>query len=106
VPVLLGNVLPTWRNLFATALYTGMRKGELFGLRASDVDLDGRTITVARSYDRPTTKGGHADVIPIAAWTGQLRGCWPLVRTAKAVSGRTGKSEVFGRIATLRGRRT
>ncbi len=29
-------------------------------------DLDGRTILVARSYDRETTKGGHADVIPMA----------------------------------------
>jgi len=43
-----------------------MRKGELLGLRKADLDLDGRTILVARSYDRETTKGGHADVIPMA----------------------------------------
>ena len=30
------------------------------------MDLDHRTITVRRSYDRETTKGGHADAIPIA----------------------------------------
>src|SRR5207245_3043027 len=54
-----------WRAVFAAALYTGLRKGELFGLRKSDVDLDHRTITVRRSYDRETTKGGHADAIPI-----------------------------------------
>jgi integrase len=56
-----------WRSLFATAIYTGMRKGELLGLRKSDVDLERRLVTVARSYDRETTKGGHADVLPIAA---------------------------------------
>ncbi len=66
VPTLLAHVPPEWRNLFAAAVYTGMRKGELFGLRRSDVDLVANTITVARSYDRTTTKGGHADIIPIA----------------------------------------
>ena len=30
------------------------------------VDLPNWLLTVARSYDRDTTKGGHADVIPIA----------------------------------------
>ena len=44
-----------------------MRKGELFGLRKVDVDLNRRLLTVARSHDRETTKGGHADVIPIPA---------------------------------------
>jgi integrase-like protein len=58
------------RPVFAAALYTGLRKGELFGLRKSDVDLEHRTITVRRSYDRPTTKGGHADAIPIAETLG------------------------------------
>ncbi len=57
---------PKWTCLFATGLYTGLRKGELFGLRKSDVDLDRGLLTVARSYDRDTTKGGHADVIPVA----------------------------------------
>ncbi len=66
VPLLLAAVPDAWRAVFAAALYTGLRKGELFGLRKSDVDLDHRTITVRRSYDRETTKGGHADAIPIA----------------------------------------
>jgi len=43
-----------------------MRKGELLGLRKSDVDLETGTITIRRSYDSDTTKGGRADVIPIA----------------------------------------
>ena len=44
----------------------GMRKGELLGLLKNHVDLQGRKLAVARSYDRDTTKGGHADVIPLA----------------------------------------
>jgi len=55
-----------WRPLFATAVYTGMRKGELLGLRKSDVDMEAGTITVARSYDSETTKGGHDSMLPIA----------------------------------------
>jgi integrase len=65
VPILLAHVPDGWRPLFATALYTGMRKGELIGLRKTDVDLATRTITVARSYARDATKGGHADAIPV-----------------------------------------
>jgi len=64
VPVL-ANVPDRWRCLFAAALYTGMRKGELLGLRKEDVDLGARLITIRRSHDRDTTKGGHADAIPI-----------------------------------------
>ncbi len=63
----LSVLAPRWQPLFATAIYTGLRKGELLGLRKSDVDLRSRLLTVSRSYDRDTTKGGHADVIPIAA---------------------------------------
>src|SRR6266446_2816573 len=37
------------------------------GLRKSDVDLTLGTIIVARSNARDTTKGGHANLIPIAA---------------------------------------
>jgi integrase len=67
VSVLLPHVPEEWRGVVAAALYTGMRKGELFGLRKCDVDLENGSILVARSYDRDTTKGGHADALPIAA---------------------------------------
>src|SRR5438445_3508202 len=67
VPLLLAQVPREWRPLFAAALWTGMRRGELFALRKSDVDLTLGTIMVARSNARDTTKGGHADLIPIAA---------------------------------------
>ena len=41
------------------AIYTGLRKGELFGLRWIDLDLEARRLTIARSY-RTTPKGGQA----------------------------------------------
>ncbi len=66
VPLVLLHTPPRWKPLMATAIYTGLRRGELLGLRKCDVDLRSRLLTVARSYDRDTTKGSHADVIPIA----------------------------------------
>jgi integrase len=39
------------RALWATALYAGLRRGELRGLRWSDVDLEGRVIRVQRGWD-------------------------------------------------------
>lgn len=51
-------------RLYATAIYTGMRAGELAGLRRSAIDLTRRLITVQRSYDGPT-KAGDVRYIPI-----------------------------------------
>ena len=67
VPLVLGAVLPQWRPLFATAISTGLRKGELLGLRKGDVDFDLRLIFVRCSYDRPIPKGDHEEGIPMAA---------------------------------------
>jgi len=66
VPRLMEALSPELRPLFAVAIYTGLRKGELLALRKDDVDLGARLLTVARSYERDTTKGNRADVIPIA----------------------------------------
>jgi len=66
VGALLPFVPEYWLGVFVTALYTGMRKGEIFGLRKRDVDLNADLIIVARSYDHETTKGKHADALPIA----------------------------------------
>jgi hypothetical protein len=63
---LLEYVPAEWRSFTATAIFAGLRKGELCGLQKADVDLDAAVITVRRSYDHETTKGGHADVVPIA----------------------------------------
>jgi integrase len=40
--------------LFATAIFTGLRAGELAGLRWVDVDLEQRLIMVRRSFEGPT----------------------------------------------------
>ncbi|MEU6550178.1 site-specific integrase [Streptomyces sp. NPDC046915] len=45
--------------LFELALRTGLRKGELLGLRWEDLDLDGGTATIRRTLQR-TTSGGLA----------------------------------------------
>jgi len=50
--------------LFAFAAYTGMRLGEISGLRADAVDLARRLITVRASYDGPT-KSGESRYVPI-----------------------------------------
>jgi integrase len=50
--------------MYATAVFTGMRAGELAGVRWDDIDFERRLITVQRSYDGPT-KNGEARHIPI-----------------------------------------
>lgn len=50
--------------LYATALYTGERAGELAALRWEDVDFEKRLITVQRSWDGPT-KADDVRYVPI-----------------------------------------
>ena len=65
VESMLAELSEGWRPLFATAVYTGMRRGELCALEKSDVDLDAMTIVVSKSWEADTTKGNRADVLPI-----------------------------------------
>ncbi len=50
--------------LYLTAICTGMRAGELAGLRWSDVSLERRQILVQRSFDGPT-KSDEPRAVPI-----------------------------------------
>ena len=50
--------------LYATAVFTGMRAGELAGLQWDDVDLERRLITVQHSYTGPT-KAGYVRFVPV-----------------------------------------
>ena len=47
------------------ALHTGMRRGEVFGLKWADVDIFHGQIKVQRSYTGPT-KNGKSRVVPIS----------------------------------------
>jgi integrase len=62
---LIASLKPKWKPLFATALYTGMRKGELFALRKEDIDFDAGVIMVSRSHERDIPKGGRVEAVPI-----------------------------------------
>ncbi len=62
---LIDGLTDNWRPLFATALYTGMRKGELLALRCQDVDMQRGEIRVRRNNDRNSTKTGGERIIPI-----------------------------------------
>lgn len=87
------------RALWATAFYAGLRRGELRGLRWSDVDLDANVISVVRSMDdvegavAPKSEKGRRRV-PIPA---VLR---KHLLEHKALTGRRGDDFVFGSKAT------
>jgi integrase len=51
--------------MLQTALSTGLRKGELAGLKWCDVDFDRRLILVCRSYERRGTKSGEDRTVPM-----------------------------------------
>ncbi len=51
--------------LYATAAMTGMRAGELAGLRRRDINFARRQIQVARAYDGRRTKSGKVRHIPL-----------------------------------------
>jgi integrase len=48
------NGYPGLEAFYSTAVYTGMRAGELCGLQRSDIDFGKRLITVQRSFNGPT----------------------------------------------------
>lgn len=57
------------------ALHCGLRKGELWGLRWRDLDVDRRRLTVARSY-AGTPKSGKARHLPMPSALGPLLAAW------------------------------
>src|SRR5262249_11824115 len=61
----LAAMSPRIRRMMATTPFLGLRKGELRTLRKADIDLATAQAFVRPSGERSTTKGGHADVVPI-----------------------------------------
>jgi integrase len=83
------------RALWATAFYTGMRRGELRALRWSDVDVSGRRIHVQRGWDdiegEQDAKSDAGDRrVPI------LEPLAPELAAHKLRTGRDGGDLVFG----------
>jgi integrase len=82
------------RALWAVAVYGGVRRGELRGLRASDIDLAAGVVRVERSVDDKSgigeTKGRTKRRVPILA---ALR---KLLREQLVRSGRRGDELLFG----------
>ncbi|MBI5493951.1 MAG: site-specific integrase [Deltaproteobacteria bacterium] len=58
------NEGPDVFTLYMAAVYTGMRAGELAGLRWEDIDLSRRLVTVQRSFGGPT-KAGYVRYVPL-----------------------------------------
>lgn len=61
-----------WYPVWATALLTGMRNGELYALEWTDLDFENLQIKVSRSYDIRTdrfksTKAGYWRTVPISS---------------------------------------
>lgn len=55
---------PDLHDLYAVAINTGLRAGELGALKFDDVDFNGNFIIVNRSWDGPT-KSGESRIVPI-----------------------------------------
>lgn len=57
--------------IWVMALFTGMRSGELYALRWTDIDLDNRTISVSKAWNSKngftSTKNQKARIVPISA---------------------------------------
>ena len=88
------------RALWATALYAGLRRGELRALRWDDIDFDAGVIHVCRSWDADPAVGE----IEVKSDAGRRRvpligALRKIIAEHKLATGRAGASLVFGRTA-------
>lgn len=77
-----------WQHVWALALLTGMRNGELFALQWSDIDWDQKLITVARAFncrkkEISSTKAGYWRDVPVS------QDCLRLLLQLKPLTGLT-----------------
>lgn len=56
-----------WRAFFALAIYLGLRKGEVIGLRKSDYDPARQTLFIGRNYATDITKTRRSDTLPVSS---------------------------------------
>jgi integrase len=97
--VLLDALAEEDRAVWATAMYAGLRRGELMALRWSDIDLPAKVIHVQRGWD---DKEGEQDGKSQAAnrRVPILEVLAPVLAKHKLRTGRDGEGLVFGRTAT------
>ena len=79
---------PSESPLYATAVYTGMRMGELYGLRWTDIDFELAKLHVRRSY-WTLPKSGKGRTIPLNT------NLAPILRDWKQRCRRTDENLVF-----------
>lgn len=85
--------------LYALAVYTGMRAGEIAALRWDDIDFNQRLITVARSFTT-ATKSGEIRRVPILDALLPVLRAWRLRHPGKLVfTNRDGR--MFGKSARV-----
>jgi integrase len=79
IDALIKAALDRYRALLATAVFTGLRQGELLGLRWSDIDLDAGVVHVHHQVDRTgnvlplKTRNARRDVLLMPALARMLR---------------------------------
>lgn len=79
IELLLAAIEPRYRVLFAAAIYTGLRRGELQALGWDAVDLDSGVLRVERAWDRveglisPKSRSGERTVPVPSVLGGELR---------------------------------
>jgi integrase len=82
--------------MIATALYSGLRKGELLGLEWSSVHLEEGRIDVRRSY-QSTPKSGKTRYVPISPRLAPILRAWKARCTSRGlvfpVDGRMGRED-------------
>jgi integrase len=82
------------RIVLTVAIYTGLREGELWGLRWCDVQLDGQPELVVRHSYRGPTKGGRVRRVPL------LPRAFAALKEWRKIAGGIGAALVFpGRAA-------
>jgi integrase len=80
---------PKSRLVFTIAIYTGLRAGELWGLRVEDVDLD-RGVLHVRHSRAEATKGGEPREVPLLPPARDALRQWLALRTAAGVRSHLG----------------
>lgn len=94
------DVDPERRRIFTVAIFTGLREGELWGLRWSDIDWKLGELIVARSFAQPT-KGGRVRRVPMLAPVRTALERQRGLRTCELVFAKDGRMRPRGDIAGL-----